>query len=498
MPKFKFGNTKKGKLPEGKWIKNAMRSVKGLSSDLIMQMMPATFDTVQSLSQDAQDARDFLRNFRTNKQKYINDFKRSIGTDKMSEAWRNAKSDLASGNINNSARLDGDDDWDVDFGDDIDFGDDDVFGDDEEYMDEESTEKTTQVINKIAVSNAAPVKSAIQQQTAIMTDNIINSSKINQQLGLMSQQLMQKHTNIVGDGLKAVNDNVSLLVQFNSDSMTSYINASLKYYNDSMELQQKMFDMQQAYFNPVKKEKSSYDSKRSVSDIKKDLMSAYGTFNLRDYLKVIKGNISDTINSSELGMVTAMGGMMGEEMVKNPIGSILSMFLGDFLPGSTKKSITNFDNMVKNFAKGMMMKAARYGNNYSLQSGGFKDNLLFYLGKIFGIDQSYKTSVNLTTWNNGAIPFDGDTKRSIVEVIPTYLRKILAAVTGQEELIFDTRSNKFTKASALKEDYAKSLRYKTVNPYSGTIDKLKSTINRNFSFDSTEDRKDTDIYRNAI
>lgn len=490
MPKFKFGNIKKGKLPEGKWIKNAMKSAKGLSSDLIMQMMPATFDTVQSLSQDAQDARDFLRDFRLNRQKYINDFKRSIGTDKMSEAWSNAKSDLASGNINNSARAEGDD-WDLNFDDDMDFGDDIDFGDeDDSYMDEESTEKTTQVINKIAVSNAAPVKSAIQKQTAIMTDNIINSSKINQQLGLMSQQLMQKHTNIVSDGLKAVNDNLSLLVQFNSDSMTSYINASMKYYNDSMELQQKMFDMQQSYFNPQKKDKSSYDSKRSVSDIKKDLLSPYGTFNLKDYLKVIKGNISDTINSSGLGMVTAMGGMMGDELIKNPIGSILSMFLGDFLPGSTKKSINNFDNMVKNFAKGMMMKAARYGNNYSLQSGGFKDNLLFYLGKILGVDQSYKTSINLNTWNNGAIPFDGDTKKSIVEVIPTYLRKILAAVTGQEELFFDTRYNKFTKASALKEDYDKSLRYKTINPYSGTIDKLKGTINRNFSFDSSDDRKE--------
>lgn len=489
MPKFKFGNIRRGKTPQGKWLKNAIKSAKGLSSDLIMQMMPSTFETVQSMAQDAQDAREFYRDFRTNKVKYINDFKRSIGLNTMSEAWKNAKEDLKSGKINNESRGDfgGWDDDDDLYGDidDINFGDDDW----DDSDNEEVNEQTNTVINKISVSNAAPVKSAIEEQTAIMTQNVINSSKINQEIGLINQQMMQRHTSVVTDGLKSVNENVSLLVKFNSDSVSSYISASLKYYNDSMELQQKMFDFQKNLYQVKDNNNSSSSSgKRTVSDIKKDMMSAYSTFNLKDYLKVIKGNFSEMISSSSLGMLSSLGGMMGDEVKNNPIGTILGMFLDSFLPKDLKKSMTSFDDMVKNFAKGMMMKATRYGNNYSLQNDGFKGNLLFYLGKLFGVNQSYKTSVNLTKWNNGPIPFDGDTKKSIVEVIPTYLRKILSALTGQEELIFDTRNNKFTKASVLEKDYKDTLRYRTLSPYNDAISKLKSTITKNFAFESPDDR----------
>ena len=57
------------------------------------------------------------------------------------------------------------------------------------------------------------------------------------------------------------------------------------------------------------------------------------------------------------------------------------------------------------------------------------------------------------------IPFDGETKRSIVEVIPTYLSRILSALTNEDEMkdrFFDQTHGTYTTREKVYRDYAVS------------------------------------------
>ena len=70
--------------------------------------------------------------------------------------------------------------------------------------------------------------------------------------------------------------------------------------------------------------------------------------------------------------------------------------------------------------------------------------------KILGIDTSVNKNIDSSKYYKGAVPFDGITRKSIVEVIPTYLAKILSAISGDSDSVhFDFDKGKWIKIPML-------------------------------------------------
>ena len=75
------------------------------------------------------------------------------------------------------------------------------------------------------------------------------------------------------------------------------------------------------------------------------------------------------------------------------------------------------------------------------------------LNKVFGTNKKASKSVQLGDYEKGTITWDGESKKALVEVIPTYLRRIESALTGREERFFDYDEGKFVSYTRLKETF---------------------------------------------
>ena len=104
MARFKSGRLSMKNSPTGEWLKNAGRSIGSLSSSMISNMMPATFDTASSASYDIQEMRNFARDFKASEKSLFGTLKEMTGFDEIQRGLDNIKEDLKSGNFNNNTR----------------------------------------------------------------------------------------------------------------------------------------------------------------------------------------------------------------------------------------------------------------------------------------------------------------------------------------------------------------------------------------------------------
>ena len=51
------------------------------------------------------------------------------------------------------------------------------------------------------------------------------------------------------------------------------------------------------------------------------------------------------------------------------------------------------------------------------------------------------------------MPFDGETKKAIVDVIPAYLARIESAISGMPERVYDGKSGKFKTVRQVQKEY---------------------------------------------
>ena len=127
-------------------------------------------------------------------------------------------------------------------------------------------------------------------------------------------------------------------------------------------------------------------------------------------------------------------------MASNPL-----MFMKSMITDSKQ-----FKNLMGN-TTGPKQMAGRMIN----RMGGSSNAMLRFLGNsMIGNENETLSTVSVKTHvNRGAMQWNGDAHQSLVEVIPTYLRKILSSLEGgQPELIYNYATNKFrTKADMEKQ-----------------------------------------------
>jgi len=135
--------------------------------------------------------------------------------------------------------------------------------------------------------------------------------------------------------------------------------------------------------------------------------------------------------------------------VGEPLGSAVKATLKAIIPKSMKDSMKSFSSMLGDIPMLFMrsMNTMRSSNN----------PIFSWLGKLMGGDISNK-DVSVGEYEKGEIPFDGITKRAIVNVIPSLLGKILSALTGREETVYDYDKGGFSNKSKAREDLRSKLR----------------------------------------
>ena len=102
--------------------------------------------------------------------------------------------------------------------------------------------------------------------------------------------------NQILSGLSTINENLGLLVRFQSETMSNFVTTSFKYYNDQLEISKKLMDIQGAIGGFENKNSNSYNSWGN------SILDSTTGINIDKYVQQVKKNFSESKDSS-LGSV---------------------------------------------------------------------------------------------------------------------------------------------------------------------------------------------------
>lgn len=339
---------------------------------------------------------------------------------------------LKSGKIidpNTHAEIDlkdfGGDDSGFDFGDDFE----DDFGDDE---DSESSNDDSAPISKDTqasiVTNAVNTNTMVNATTS--SAEMISRTTASSAIGVSKSIIQTSSANI--DALKLVSDSVSSGFQNLSVTNARMFQIHSDMLDALKDIKSNISDMAKAH----KAKELRYDDKIYRDDI----FGADGSLDIARYGKFLAGNI---LKSKEyLGMFKMMISSPLEEAFNSSIGKIFDV---------------KFFDKLKEFSDTMKMIPMAIGEKLS---NFFNKSDNFFMKAIgdFFIPKEKSHAHRLKEYDKGPVPFDGITKKAIVDVIPTLLSKIYNSIKhlkkgkDGEELIYDYDSNGFTNRNLIKKD----------------------------------------------
>lgn len=309
----------------------------------------------------------------------------------------------------------------------------------------------------------------LQNTAEISTDAIagavVKSGKYNAEVTKQSTSLIiSQQAKFFGDiknGIFNTNQTLSSLVNFNENAMGTHIENSRKFFDESTKLAREnnailkeMLDMERVRFKEEQAIRDRNNKRRNPKEHTSfyDILDANGLPNLLEYGAAIKKNFKNNIDDILPGIssVIDMDPQQLKAMFANPLGGLITMAVSSALGDDVKRAHRSLDKTFGGIFSNLIAEL-----NYKSDNS---DNLFAStMSKIFGLRTNKKTSIDTSKYEKGAVPFDGKTRKSIIEVIPTYLSQITSALTGEEPVYFDFDAGKWTKRSKVKEDFNKRL-----------------------------------------
>ena len=288
-------------------------------------------------------------------------------------------------------------------------------------------EKSTTAVGEIMARTAQYQVEAQRQSTKAMLDqNSAIFGKLNTSIGV-------------------VNSNLAMVVNYMKENSTTHYNNSKDYYENSTRMHQETNEMLRELLelekNRYKQQNSNNNSKRKkeFSDLFMD-----GALDLQAYAEMVKENIE--ASSSGLGDMISMAVEQGllKSMTASPMKAVTDTLVKTVIPKVLKDSMQEFNKSLEGAFSSAIMKITSLEDSDS--------SILSAIGRMFGFHGSLKNNIDTSKYEKGAVPFDGVTRKAIIDVIPTYLSKIYSAVSGNEEKRYNYETGKYVKVSDLKKE----------------------------------------------
>lgn len=206
-----------------------------------------------------------------------------------------------------------------------------------------------------------------------------------------------------------------------------------------------LLEMQRNMYNPVKQ-----DEKKKVGY--SDIIGSNGVINIKEYLKQVKKQGFNQLNDASGGALSMLFGnsIEGSNLLatfaSSPFRNLMTTGINKALGSKFDKAAAELNTTLQGMIPSLIAK---------LNAAGKKEDngIMGFLGKIFGIKDGSKESIKTDAYTKGAIPFDGITKRAITDVIPYYLRKMTSVLTGEQEMVYDFNSGRWTNMKAVKTSH---------------------------------------------
>lgn len=448
------------------YVRNVGRSVAFASIGVIGNQMPGVKGFIEDNDEVFRDVYHSVKNYKET----IRNINKAIQGSNLYKAVefgaKNIVEDAKSGNFYNKSRSTENAENILGLEDDMDF----------DYEVDEGSSNTTYGSKYLANSfDEAIGAAAIGTTTAVAkgTDIIVRSNKAS--TTMISSQI-EKSTATLHSGIGAVYNAVNVVNTFLAGPMTAHLENSRKYYDNSLKIMQEQHAMIREMLEMQRNLYKAQDRTRSVSKIDQ-IMDYNGVPDLKAYKDVVKGNIEGLLDA-HFGMFRNSSGInIPMAIAASPFMLLFEGLAENSMPKSIKRNLENIDssfmsifpNLIARLSNGdfaLDIKKKRKSiyekaGNKILNTGdddnddidSIKKALKSVVGSIFGIKIEKKNSINTSNYVKGAVPFDGITRKTIVEVIPGYLARIEAALTGSRERHYDPHNGTWRSIDEIDESF---------------------------------------------
>lgn len=442
------------------YLKNVTKSIAYTAASVGKDdLMPNVGSFVDSNKEFLASTYSVIKNPKAYVKGQVNAFKDSKVYQAIDYGARNIFDDLKSGKFYNKERADRDSlkfagsAFDVDNWDDLsEFG---IDNDWENNLDkgnqkDEITTGDIKIIDSIESSNRAVANTTASAIAAAAESNNKNSRINTSMLYSQNERLFSGvHTDM--SVLNATMDSIhKVVVQAlpNIDkNMASYFSEASKDRKEIIAMMKESLEIQRK--TAVDQEKIELEKRRKNGKLTWNDINNGGMPDLSAYLGQVKKNIKRQLDKGGMG---GMASMMGEDsnmlaaMMSNPLGLVMETITKSLVPAGIKMATKELDKSLSSVFGTFIGKMANASNKYD------GNPILSALSKILGIDTSVNKNIDSSKYYKGAVPFDGITRKAIVDIIPTYLRRIEAAITKQEEQIYDYDKASWKNVRSVKSD----------------------------------------------
>lgn len=423
------------------YLKNLGKSVQYAAAEGFKTNYDTTYKTFDQASTATKETVSAIVNYRQTFKKAQEYLMKSTAYEASNLALKSAKEDLKSGKLWNQDRADkimfggDDDDFDWNF-------DEDVSSDDSDS----SLDITTGDKAIAKTVHDASRASADQISGSIMTAAKYNADVTKQTASFMFAQQERLFGNL-NNSIMGLGTTMGNMQNFMTTNMQTHIENSTKFFEESTKYQREnnailkeLLDMERERFkdwNTVREAEKKRQDKGLKQDIT-DILSG-GIMDWGAYGKHIKKGFVDQAENLGLGMISKEM-LMG--MAANPMQFIPAYLVQQAMGKPLEKAIGGFNKTLTGLFNQI---------NADLLRSKDKEGVGGILANIFSVRVANKDKIDTSKYIKGQVPFDGMTRKSIVEVIPAYLARI-ESLLGGEERVYDFNKGKFSSMKILERE----------------------------------------------
>jgi cell wall-associated NlpC family hydrolase len=413
------------------YIKQLNKSFGYAVGDVFDTYAPTTSSLIKSTRNIAMDAKTSMRKMRKNSvSQATQDL--DTGNDRYSnildDIISSAENNILNGN-NDSLKL-ASEDW----------GDENTSEDAKNIMDQNDS-NSKQILGSL--SNFENSVSRIVGTAASKSAQYIAKSQIASTKALydLNKQGFTQITNV----LLGMNDTLTNIASLSQPLSAHMHNASIFFTTTSDTLNKMQGTLEKIEKN-TSKANNGPGGKGGRNKSYENFIDEDGNINLKGYFGMVKENAKDQM---EIINKVFGDGKKSKRSNKNVplMQQVITTAIEFAMPKFAKSSLEMFDEKIRGMFTSALSEAG-------IKFRKSKNPIAAILGSIFLPKDGFRKSPNTANYNKGQVAWDGIARKSLVEVIPTYLAKIYAAMGG-EERYYDYNVGKFVTLKNIrgKQEY---------------------------------------------
>lgn len=439
------------KLPIVKnYLKNVAKSVKYVAINEVRDAFPMPFSMAEANADLTHEARAMFRN-KGNIKRVQNQFLQSDVFKAGNEIYRNSMNSIKTGKFYDKARSDkadnaffkkmmGGEDFDFDLSEDINDVDTESQDDSQASLDSlgDDLDNLGLGIDSSLKTTASAISATVMDSAKYTSETVKNTAAISYMQSLRTMKVLEAGFSSVSAGMKNI-------IKFQNERLNTHIQNATKFFDTSTNLlteqnamMKEMLEMQRNLYNSTRNENIN---RRESHNAYNDIMGFGGAFDVKNYLKNVKSNMTNSTEFSPFQMLWDMKDLL----VANPLEFVISGTLINLMGGDkVKRQLGKLQKTMSGLFGHFLNQMDKWSNE-----GGIKG----FIGSILGVNQSEKARVDTANFERGAMQFNGIAQKAITDVIPGYLARIESALTGQEERFYDMKTGRWTNVSGIRKQF---------------------------------------------